>query len=262
MLSVTSGNAQSIVLASAPERPPMPIIVGNWKMNGLLDSLGEVERIARGVGGTRADVRLALPATLIALAALKGGELTIGAQDVHPEPCGPRTGGIAATMLRDAGARFTLVGHSERRTPQGSDDDSRVAVKLQAARAAGLEVILCVGETADDRRTGKEAAVVEKQIRRALCNVVLGNWLTIAYEPRWAIGSGTLPSLGKIAAMHRTIRSALAAMAGHDVPLLYGGSVSAANAREILSVDSIDGLLVGNASLTADRFVPIVEAAA
>jgi triosephosphate isomerase len=240
----------------------MPIIVGNWKMNGVLDSLGEVERIARGVAAMPADVRLALPATLIALAASKGEALTIGAQDVHPEPCGPRTGSISASMLRDAGARFTLVGHSERRPPQGSDDDERVGVKLRAARTAGLAVILCVGETADDRRAGKADSVVVEQIRRALPDAVDGRWLTIAYEPRWAIGSGSLPSLEEIAAMHETIRSAVQAIAAYKVPLLYGGSVTSANARDILSIDSVDGLLVGNASLTADRFVPIVAAAA
>jgi triosephosphate isomerase len=244
------------VPASTPDLP-VPIVVGNWKMNGVLDSLGEIERIAKGLDDTSANVGLALPATLIALATRAATRLTIGAQDVHPDPCGPRTGGIAATMLRDAGARFTLVGHSERRLPQGSDDDDRIASKLNAARDAGLSIILCVGETAEAREAGRAAAVVAEQLRRTLPDTIDGRWLAVAYEPRWAIGSGMTPSLDEIAAMHRTIRT----VAGTDrVPLLYGGSVSHENARDILSIEAVDGLLVGNASLTAERFVPIVRA--
>lgn len=243
----------------------MPHVVGNWKMNGVLESLVEVDRIARGASGLLVDVRLALPATLIALAARHGDALKIGAQDVHREPDGAWTGGISAVMLRDAGARFTLVGHSECRLPQGRGDDGRVAVKLAAARAAGLAVILCVGETADDRRAGRAEQVVEQQVRRALPDGADGRWLSIAHEPRWAIGSGTLPSLAEIAAMHQAIGAAVESLAmpgATPVPLLYGGSVDRSNAGDILSIDLVDGLLVDKASLAAESFLPIVRAAA
>lgn len=243
----------------------MPLVVGNWKMNGVLESLAEIDRVARETSDLPVDVRLALPATLIALAAGHGDALKIGAQDVHREPGGAWTGGISAEMFRDAGACFTLVGHSECRTSQGGDDDGRVAVKLAAARAAGLSVILCVGETAGDRRAGRAGQVVEQQVRTALPDGADGRWLSIAYEPRWAIGSGTLPSLAEITAMHRTIGAAVESLAtpgAVPVPLLYGGSVDRSNAGDILSIDAVDGLLVGKASLTAESFLPIVRAAA
>lgn len=243
----------------------MPCVVGNWKMNGVIESLVEIERIARGASGLAVDIRLALPATLVALAARLGDTLMIGAQDVHQQPGGAWTGGVSAGMLRDVGARFTLVGHSERRLPQGSDDDDRIAVKLAAARVAGLSVILCVGETADDRRAGRAEQVVEQQVRRALPDGADGRWLSIAYEPRWAIGSGALPSLAEIATMHSAIGATvelLAKRGAAPVPLLYGGSVDRSNAGDILSIDSVDGLLVGKASLAAQSFLPIVRAAA
>lgn len=234
-------------------------------MNGAIEALAEVDRIARGASGLPVDVRLALPATLIALAARHGDTLMIGAQDVHRESGGAWTGGISAMMLRDVGARFALVGHSECRAPQGCDDDGRVAVKLAAARAADLSVILCVGETAGDRRAGQADQVVEQQLRRALLDGADGRWLSIAYEPRWAIGSGALPSLAEIAVMHRTIGTAVESLAtpgAAAVPLLYGGSVDRSNAGDILSIDLVDGLLIGKASLTAESFLPIVRAAA
>lgn len=243
----------------------MPHIVGNWKMNGATSSLAEVDWIARGTRGLPVDVRLALPATLIAAATRYGDTLAIGAQDVHQESGGAWTGGISATMLRDVGARFALVGHSECRLPQGCDDDGQVAVKIAAARGAGLSVILCVGETADDRRAGRAEQMVEQQVRRALSDRADGRWLSIAYEPRWAIGSGALPSSAEIAAMHRAIAAVVESLAlpgAAPVSLLYGGSVDRSNAGDILSIDAVDGLLVGKASLTAETFLPIVRAAA
>lgn len=249
---------------SGPDRS-MPQVVGNWKMNGIIDSVAEVDSIARHASGLPVDVRLALPATLIALAVPRRGEVTIGAQNVHQEHGGAWTGGISAMMLRNAGAQFTLVGHSECRAPHGGDDDRRIAAKLAAARMAGLCVILCVGETADDRRAGRAEQVVEQQLRHALPDIVDGRWLSIAYEPCWAIGSGEVPSLAQIAAMHQAIGAVIDSCVmsrAAPVPLLYGGSVNGANAGDILSVEWVDGLLVGNASLTVESFLPIVQAAA
>jgi len=241
----------------------IPRVVGNWKMNGMIASLAEIGRIARGVADLPVAAGLALPATLLALAGRRGGALAIGGQDVHAEPCGPRTGGISAPMLRDAGAQFTLVGHSETRRPNGDDDDDRVAAKLAAARAAGLAVILCVGETAAHRADGRAAEVVTDQLHRALPRHIDGASLAIAYEPRWAIGSGVTPALDEIAAMHEIIGAAAAPRVppgGAPVKRLYGGSVTRDNARDIVSIAGVDGLLVGNASLTAERFLPIATA--
>ena len=250
--------------APEPARRRPPLIVGNWKMNGGVASLAEVERIAAAANRAAAEVWLALPATLIALVARRGDGVTIGAQDVHPDAGGAHTGGISAAMMRDVGARFTIVGHSERRVPAGSDDDARVARKLLAAQTAGLAVILCVGETGEDRAAGRAASAVIGQLRRAMPSTADGGWLTIAYEPRWAIGSGKVPTSVEIAAMHGEIAVAVADFLpdrADRVRVLYGGSVTPDNAADILGVPGVDGLLVGNASLSAARFLPIVEIA-
>lgn len=237
------------------------LIAGNWKMNGDRAALTELDAIAAAAAGT-VEVAIALPTTLIAAAAARVPGLAIGAQDVHPADGGAHTGCISAMMVRDAGARFTIVGHSERRADQG-ESDADVKVKAEAARRHGLSVILCVGETLTEREAGRAGAVVTGQLAASLPEGVAGDWLSIAYEPVWAIGTGLTPTVGDVAAMHGAIRAELRALIGAEaeaVRLLYGGSVTGDNAAALLAAGDVDGALVGGASLTAAKFVPIVKA--
>jgi triosephosphate isomerase len=241
-------------------------VVGNWKMHGTSSSIPEIEAIATGAQRfPEVDVALCVPATLIERAAKAVPGFPIGAQDVHHAEKGAHTGCVCAEMLLDCGASLTIVGHSERREAQ-RESDSEVRAKAQAALAAGLSVILCVGESLDTREAGRAVATVEEQLRGSLPQS-LGepHRLAVAYEPIWAIGTGRVPSIGDIAEMHEAIRRRLESAYGEAseaVRILYGGSVKASNAAEIFSVGSVDGALVGGASLTAADFLPIVEAAA
>jgi triosephosphate isomerase len=166
-------------------------------------------------------------------------------------------------MLVEAGARFTIVGHSERRADQGETSQDAWA-KADAAHRHGLGVILCVGETEAERDAGRAARVVQAQIEKSVPDAATGDWLTLAYEPRWAIGTGRTPTMEEIADVHAIARAKLRALVGDaadGIRILYGGSVTGANAGEILAVDNVDGALVGGASLTAAKFVPIIDAA-
>ena len=237
------------------------LIAGNWKMNGTRAALAELEGIAAASGGGT-EVAIALPATLIAEAVAHVQGLAIGAQDVHPADGGAHTGCLSAAMLRDAGASFTIVGHSERRADQG-ESDADVKAKAEAARRHGLTVILCVGETLAQREAGQAEAVVTGQLAASLPDDVAGAWLSVAYEPIWAIGTGLTPTVADVAAMHGAIRGKLRALIGAEaetVRLLYGGSVTGDNAAALLAAGDVDGALVGGASLTAAKFVPIVMA--
>ena len=232
------------------------LIAGNWKMNGLRQSLGFLEEI-RSTAQSRSnvDVLLAPPATLIVSAAEIAGPVKIGGQDCHIYPSGAHTGDISAEMLRDAGASYVIVGHSERRSDYGESSEL-VRAKAEAAQAAGLIPIICVGESEADRRAGKAEAVVGAQLERSLPENAS---YVIAYEPVWAIGTGLTASLDDIAAMHAFIRSQLPD--GAATQILYGGSVKPANAADILLLDDVDGALVGGASLKAADFGAIIEAA-
>jgi triosephosphate isomerase len=238
------------------------LVVGNWKMNGLLADLSALTAIAEAARRSdEVEVALALPAPLIYPAAQAVGALPIGAQDIHPHARGAFTGGVSAAMVRDVGGRFTLVGHSERRRGEG-ETDAVVRAKAQAAHEQRLGVILCLGE--DTKAPGMAEAVVLRQLARSAPAQADGSWLSIAYEPVWAIGSGQTPSPGDITAMHAALRSACALRfgeAGRTIRLLYGGSVTAQNAAAILALDNVDGVLVGGASLDAAAFVPIVRSA-
>ena len=239
------------------------LVAGNWKMNGLRAALAELDGIAPAID-PRVDVAVAVPATLLAAAAARVPTLAIGAEDVHPADSGAHTGCISAAMVRDAGASFTLVGHSERRADQG-ETDADVRAKAQAARRHGLDVILCVGETLAERDAGRAEAVVTAQLDGSLPEGAAGDWLSIAYEPVWAIGTGRTPTVADVAAMHGAIRARLRDLLGggaEAVRILYGGSVTADNAAALLGAADVDGALVGGASLTAAKFVPIVAAAA
>jgi triosephosphate isomerase len=240
------------------------LVAGNWKMNGVAADLAEVAAIADAARANAAvDVALCLPATLIARAACAVPGFAIGGQDAHEAPLGAHTGCVSAAMLLDAGASLTIVGHSEQREAQG-ESDSTVRAKAETALAAGLAVILCVGESDAVRDSGKAVATVATQLDASLPSANHRR-LAIAYEPIWAIGTGKVPSTADIAEMHAALRERLVAAygeAGQAVRILYGGSVKASNAAEIFAIDDVDGALVGGASLKATDFIPIVEAGA
>ena len=244
----------------------VPYIVGNWKMNGSRAMLTEARAIGRAAARfPGVEVALAPPFTLIQSMRDDVPGIGVGGQDCHVAVSGAFTGDVSGPMLADAGADFTIVGHSERRALHG-ESDAVVQAKAVAALVAGLTVILCVGETEAERDSGRAEAVVAAQLDGSLPRADdAAAKLAVAYEPVWAIGTGRVPSLGDVAAMHRAIRARLKAIygeAGGDVRILYGGSVNAKNARELLSAEEVGGALVGGASLTAENFTAIISAAA
>jgi triosephosphate isomerase len=239
------------------------LVAGNWKMHGTGDALGEVAAIAGAAQSFSCDVALCLPATLIERAVRAAPGFAVGGQDCHAAESGAHTGDISAAMLKDAGARLTIVGHSERREAHG-ESDVDVRAKTEAALAAGLAVILCVGESLEIRVAGEAVATVSGQLDASLPPAVEPARLAVAYEPIWAIGTGRIPSMDDIAEMHAALRGRLVAAygeAGRQVRILYGGSVKASNAAEIFAVQDVDGALVGGASLKSADFLPIVLAA-
>lgn len=244
------------------------LVAGNWKMNGSAASLAELDGIAAAAAAAAAaagvDVAVAVPFTLIHPAAARVPALAIGAEDVHEAESGPHTGCVSAAMVRDAGARFTIVGHSERRADQHETSHDAWA-KAAAAHRQGLAVILCCGETEAERDAGRAERVVQAQIEKSVPDNAEGSWFTLAYEPRWAIGTGRTPTVDEIGSIHAIARAKLRHMTGDRadaVRILYGGSVVGDNAAAILGTENVDGALVGGASLTAAKFVPIIEAAA
>jgi triosephosphate isomerase len=243
---------------------PIPLIAGNWKMNGLAASLEEASAVAAGAGAIAARVAICPPTPLIhrMTQALTGSKVLVGGQDCRTEPCGAFTGDVAAEMLADAGARLVILGHSERRAAY-AESDALVAAKVGAALRAGLEPIVCVGETLDQRNSGKALKVVIGQVRGSLPAQLAGQAFSVAYEPVWAIGTGLTPTTAQIEEMHRAIRGALDDMfaaGGAAAPILYGGSVKPSNAAEILHADEVGGALVGGASLKAGDFLGIIGA--
>jgi triosephosphate isomerase len=243
---------------------PTPLIAGNWKMNGLRASLAQARAIADGCADTPARVAICPPSLLIhqMCEMLAGTKVLVGGQDAHWEASGAFTGDISAQMLADAGAKLVILGHSERRTGYGETDDL-VARKVTAALAAGLEPIVCVGETLAERKAGKALAVVTGQVRGSLPAELAGKAFSVAYEPVWAIGTGLTPTTAEIEEMHRAIRATLTELFGAasaPVPILYGGSVKPSNAVEILHAAEVGGALVGGASLKAEDFLGIIGA--
>jgi len=243
---------------------PVPLIAGNWKMNGLAADLDEARAIAQGAAQAVGRVALCPPAVLIERMsrALAGTHVLVGAQDCHAAASGAFTGDVSAEMLADAGARLVILGHSERRA--GHDEtDAAVADKVKAALRAGLEPIVCVGETLDQRKAGHALAVVTGQVKESLPGELKGVPFAVAYEPVWAIGTGLTPSREEIEEVHRAIRATLVDLFGdHGArqPILYGGSVKPSNASEILHAAEVGGALVGGASLKAADFLGIVNA--
>jgi triosephosphate isomerase len=234
-------------------------------MNGLGASLSEIAAMRRAVDAGKAgaaEVAVCPPATLLAGAAklLSGGALGLGAQDCFAADHGAFTGDISAPMLKDAGAQYVIVGHSERRAGH-NESDAAVRAKAEAAHKAGLTVILCVGETRAEREGGRAVEVVSGQLRGSLpAKKATPADLVVAYEPVWAIGTGLTPTPADVAEMHGAIRALLRQVygeAGGKMRILYGGSVKPANARELLGLANVDGALVGGASLKAADFMAI-----
>jgi triosephosphate isomerase len=250
-------------MASAPRRP---LVAGNWKMNGLAASIGELDRIVAGAADAKAgaDLMICPPATLLAAFAARaaGSAVQIGGQDCHAEPSGAYTGDVSAEMLVDAGAKAVIVGHSERRTYHRETDD-QVRAKAIAARRAGLAAIVCVGETMAEREAGATLARIERQLDGSLPDDLDASHVIVAYEPVWAIGTGVTPTPRDVEDVHAFIRKRVMARhpaAGEAVRILYGGSVKPANAKELLSIANVDGALVGGASLKAQDFLGIAVA--
>lgn len=245
-----------------------PLIAGNWKMNGLRADLNEIVAMGKATSPalrSRADLLLCVPTTLLftSAAVVIGSGIRVGAQDCHAKGSGAHTGDISAPMLFDAGASAVIVGHSERRTDH-AEKDADVLAKADAAIAAGLTAIICVGETKAQRESGKALDVVRKQLRGSVPKGGLAADIVIAYEPVWAIGTGLTPTNADIAEMHadirRTLKSILAKGEADKCRLLYGGSVKPSNAAEILALADVDGALVGGASLKATDFMAIAGA--
>jgi triosephosphate isomerase (TIM) len=243
-----------------------PLIAGNWKMNGLKASAGELTRIIAGSSGLagKADLMICPPATLVAAFAelARGKSVAIGGQDCHAELAGAFTGDISAEMLNDAGAGAVIVGHSERRTLH-KETDAVVRAKAQAAWRAGLMAIVCIGETGAERQAGKTLKVLGRQLDGSLPSGVTATNLVVAYEPVWAIGTGLTPTPADVAHAHEFVRGRLVerhGAVGDAVRILYGGSVKPSNAKELMAVPNVDGALVGGASLKAEDFLGIAAA--
>lgn len=244
-----------------------PLIAGNWKMNGMAENLNELRAIAVGLSsdlGRYFDALICVPATLLtrAAATLDGETLALGGEDCHWEKDGAHTGDISAEMLKEAGASFVIVGHSERRTDHHETDEI-VAAKAKATWRAGLIAVICIGETLEERESGKTLDVIGKQLAGSIPQDATAVTTVIAYEPVWAIGTGKTPTIADVTEVHNFIRDTLSKRFGHEgdvMRVLYGGSVKPSNATELLSVKNVDGALVGGASLKATDFLGICGA--
>jgi triosephosphate isomerase len=243
-----------------------PLIAGNWKMHGTLrEAAALAEAVAAGAMGLAAELLVCppFPHLTAAGAALRGSAVALGAQDCHAAAQGAHTGDVSAPMLRDVGAAYVILGHSERRAAHG-ETDAAVRAKAEAALAAGLTPIVCVGESEAERLAGAAEAVVARQLAGSLPEGFAAAQGVVAYEPVWAIGTGRTPTEAEIAALHGTIRGRLVerfGAAGQRLRVLYGGSVKPGNAAAILALPDVDGALVGGASLIAADFLAIARAA-
>jgi triosephosphate isomerase len=242
-----------------------PLVAGNWKMNGTGASLNELRAIAHGfMGGLDAETEALVcpPATLLwrAHEILAGTPVRLGAQDCHIEHEGAHTGDISAEMLKDAGAGYVIVGHSERRTNHG-ESDATVRAKAEAAWRAGIVAIICIGETRAEREAGATLDVLARQIAGSVPPAATSRNMVLAYEPVWAIGTGLTPTPADVAEAHAHIRAELRRITSEAarIKILYGGSVKPSNAAELLGVANVDGALVGGASLKAADFLAIAE---
>jgi triosephosphate isomerase (TIM) len=245
---------------------PRLLVAGNWKMNGFKADLGQIEALKAGLPERLAiDIAIFPPATLLAAASgiLRDSSIETGGQDCHAARTGAFTGDISAAMLKDAGAAAVILGHSERRRLHGETSQT-VRAKAAAAIQAGLKVVICVGESAEEREAGLAEQICLGQLEESVPADASAANTTIAYEPVWAIGSGITPKTSEIATMHKPLRSMLSGklppQPGQGWRILYGGSVTPENAAAIFESDEVDGVLVGGASLKADSFLAIVAA--
>jgi len=245
---------------------PTALVAGNWKMNGLASSQAELEALGnylRDGADADCDVLICPPFTLIASFASSAPEgVAIGAQDCHTNKSGAHTGDISAEMLRDAGASYIIVGHSERRADHGESSDM-VRAKAEAVLGEGLTAVVCVGETEAERDAGKTLDIVLGQVAQSVPADSTPDNTVVAYEPVWAIGTGRTPTVEDVAEVHAAIREALVERfgdAGNGFRILYGGSVKASNASELMAADNVNGALVGGASLKAADFNGIIDA--
>lgn len=243
---------------------PRKLAAGNWKMNGTQAALAEIDQLLAAPSAPGCDVLICPPATLIqAMVGRSLGRVGVGGQDCHAKASGAHTGDIAAAQLADAGASHVILGHSERRTDHG-ETDAAIRAKSEAAHAAGLIAVICVGETEAQRDGGDTLAVIAAQLAGSVPDGASAANTVIAYEPVWAIGTGRTPTNDQIAEVHALMRELLAARFGDgaDMALLYGGSVKPGNAAEIFAIPHVNGALVGGASLKAADFGPIIAALA
>ncbi|NRP18779.1 Triosephosphate isomerase [Ensifer adhaerens] len=244
-----------------------PLVAGNWKMNGTRASLDQIKAMAEGVKGDlsgKVETLICPPATLlyVATALCDDSPLMIGAQDCHQKQSGAHTGDISAEMIADCFGTHVIVGHSERRTDH-AEQDGLVREKADAAHAAELIAIVCIGETGDERKAGKTLDVLKRQLAESLPDTATAENTVIAYEPVWAIGTGLTPTTADVEEAHAFMRNELVsrfADAGAKMRILYGGSVKPSNARELMAVANVDGALIGGASLKAEDFLAIYRA--
>lgn len=248
-------------------KSPRALVAGNWKMNGTKASLKELKTLAAKLKDRKpkCNVMICPPATLLSEAkvATKGSKVKIGGQDCHMAESGAHTGDIAAGMLKNIGATAVIVGHSERRANH-AETDKIVCQKAEAAHAVGLTAIICIGETLEQYKAGQTLKVMTSQLKGSLPAAATDKNTVIAYEPVWAIGSGLTPTVKEVAKVHTHIRKRLGAALGVEeattVAILYGGSVKANNAVELMGADNVNGALVGGASLKAADFLGIIAA--
>lgn len=247
-----------------------PLIAGNWKMNMLRDSSIALihQLLDKSKPSDKVEVAVCPPAVYLhdVGASLRGSHIALGAQNMYHTEEGAYTGEISGKMLKDLGCRYVILGHSERRQLMG-ETDAQVNQKAMAALKVGLVPIVCVGETLEQRESGQTATVVRTQTEGSLTGLTAEQaaGIVLAYEPVWAIGTGKTASPAQAEEVHADIRSLLTKLFGTDtaqkIRIQYGGSVKADNAKELLSQPNIDGALVGGASLKADSFLPIIDAA-
>ena len=230
----------------------MKVIAGNWKMNGTTTGLKDMISALQNVD-TENKIILCVPYTMLGL---DSGRAFLGAQDVSTHDHGAYTGEVSASMIADTGAKYVIVGHSERRQYHSETNDV-VRQKVSAALSFGLTPIICVGETMEEKRAGKTMEIIESGVRESIPNDIDKD-IIVAYEPRWAIGAGLTPTTEEITEAHTLIANTLSSMGLSGTTILYGASVKGSNAAEIMSIPNVDGVLVGGASLKPDDFIPII----
>ncbi|MEM6760110.1 MAG: triose-phosphate isomerase [Pseudomonadota bacterium] len=242
------------------------LAAGNWKMNGDAALLAELQTLAGAQGDAAPEILICPPHPFLAHAVsiTDGSPVAIGAQDCHAAEKGAHTGDVAAPMIAGAGATAVIVGHSERRADH-HESDADVRAKAEAAWAAGLTAILCIGESEEERLGDDTLGIIARQLHASTPDGATSDTLVIAYEPIWAIGTGRIPTMAQIVETHDMLRAELLERFGPGataIRILYGGSVKPDNAAAIFEAENVDGALVGGASLKAADFQPIIDALA